>query len=62
MRPHFVDSRFTDGGVVVSLTRRPAARPLPPGRFPVLISVRGLSRVRLEILGKLKKFSDLIGK
>jgi hypothetical protein len=36
--PHLLDSRFTDGGEVVSLTCRP---PLPTGRFLVLISVRG---------------------
>jgi hypothetical protein len=37
--PHFLDSRLTDGAKVVSLTRR---LPLtPPGRFLVLISVRG---------------------
>jgi hypothetical protein len=35
--PHFTDSRLTDGGEV-SLTRRP---PLTPGKFLVLISVRG---------------------
>jgi hypothetical protein len=27
--PHFLDNRPTDGGEVISLTRR---RPLPPGR------------------------------
>jgi hypothetical protein len=32
--PHFLDNRFTDGGEVVSLTRRP---PLPPGKFMVLV-------------------------
>jgi hypothetical protein len=31
--PHFLDSSLTDGGEVVSLTH--------PGRFLVLISVRG---------------------
>jgi hypothetical protein len=52
--PHFLHKRLTDGGDV-SLTRRP---PLPPGRFPVLISVRGWvdprALVRLEGLGQLK--------
>jgi hypothetical protein len=38
MLPHFLDNRLTDGGEVVSPTRRPS---LPPGRFLVLISVRG---------------------
>jgi hypothetical protein len=32
--------RITDGGEIVSLTRQPAAL-YPPGRFLVLISVRG---------------------
>jgi hypothetical protein len=37
--PHILDNRLTDGGEVVSLTRR---RPIyAPGRFLVLISVRG---------------------
>jgi hypothetical protein len=36
--PHFLDNRLTDGGEVVSPTRRPL---LPPGRFLVLIYVRG---------------------
>jgi hypothetical protein len=35
---HFLGSRLVDGGKVVTLTRR---RPLPPGRFLVLIPVRG---------------------
>jgi hypothetical protein len=37
--PHFLDNRLTDGGEVVSLTRRPPFT--PRGRFLVLISVRG---------------------
>jgi hypothetical protein len=37
--PHFLDNRLTDGGEVVSPTRRPPFT--PPGRFLVLISVRG---------------------
>jgi hypothetical protein len=36
--PHFLN-RLTDGGKVVSLTRRPPFT--SPGRFLVLISVRG---------------------
>jgi hypothetical protein len=35
---HCLDNRLTDGGKVVSHTCR---TPLPPGRFPVLISVNG---------------------
>jgi hypothetical protein len=38
--PHFLDNRLTDGGEVVSLTRWRAAL-YRPGRFLVLISVRG---------------------
>jgi hypothetical protein len=37
---HFLDNRLTDGVEVVSLTRRPPSL-YPPGRFLVLISVRG---------------------
>jgi hypothetical protein len=33
---HFLDSRLTDGGEVLR-----AGRSLPPGKFLVLISVRG---------------------
>jgi hypothetical protein len=55
--PHFLDSRITDGGEVVSLTRRP--RFIPNKNFLELISVRGW--VRLEGLGKLNTFNDLIG-
>jgi hypothetical protein len=55
--PHFLDNRLTDDGKVVSLMRRPPFT--PPGRFLVLISVRGRvdprAIVQLEGLGKLKK-------
>jgi hypothetical protein len=37
--PHYLDNRLTDGGKALSLTRRPPFT--PPGRFLVLISVRG---------------------
>jgi hypothetical protein len=36
--PHFLDNRLTDGGEVV---RHAPATLYPPGRFLVLISVRG---------------------
>jgi hypothetical protein len=53
---HFLDNLLTDGGEVASITRRPL---FTPGRFLVLISVRGRvdSRaiVRPEGLGKLEK-------
>jgi hypothetical protein len=54
---HFLDNRLTDGGEVVS--------PLPPGRFLVLIYVRGRvdPRViaRLEGLGQLKNPMTSLG-
>jgi hypothetical protein len=54
--PPFSDIRHTDGGKVVRPTRRPL---FTPGRFLVLISVRGRvdtrAIVRLQILSKLKK-------
>jgi hypothetical protein len=50
-----LDNRLTDDGEVVSLYT-PAGRPFPPGRFLLLLSVRGWvdSRVtvRLEELGQ----------
>jgi hypothetical protein len=55
LRTTVLQNRLTDGGDIVSLMRR---RLLPPGRFPVLISVRGWvdpkSIVWLEGLVKLK--------
>jgi hypothetical protein len=52
--PHFLQNRLTDSGEVVRLTRRTF---FTPGRFLVLISVRGwvdsMTIVRLEELGQL---------
>jgi hypothetical protein len=35
--PHFVDSRFTDGGKVVSLTRRPPFTPQDDSWYSFLL-------------------------
>jgi hypothetical protein len=63
--PHCLDNWLTDGGEVVSLTRRPRSTPQKHFffLFLVLISVidpRAQGLVWLEGLGKLKKFNDLI--
>jgi hypothetical protein len=51
--------------MAVRLSAPRTGHPLPTGRFPVLIYVRGWvgprAIVRLEGLGQLKKFNDLIG-
>jgi hypothetical protein len=57
---HFLHSRLPDGGEV-SLTCR---HPLPPGRFLVLISVRGWVDPRASAAGRIRsieKSNDLIG-
>jgi hypothetical protein len=41
LRFPYLYSRITDGGMAVSLARRPPTPPPPTGRFLVLISVRG---------------------
>jgi hypothetical protein len=65
--PHCLHSRLTNGSEVVGLTHRPRSTP----RINLVISVSGtqfcqrLSKLqgllRLEGLGKLKKFSDHFG-
>jgi hypothetical protein len=47
--------------MAVRLSALRAGQPLPPGRFLVLISVRGKATVRLEGSGKLNQFNDLTG-
>jgi hypothetical protein len=60
--PHFLGNRFTHGVEVVSLS---AGCRLPPGRFLVLISIRGWvdprATVWLDGLGKFNKSNYLIG-
>jgi hypothetical protein len=62
--PHFLDNRLTDGGEVVSPTRRQAAL-YPPGTFLVLTYIKRLSRPQCpSAAGRIKsteKFSELIG-
>jgi hypothetical protein len=64
--PHFLYNRLTDGIDIVRHTlRAPLTPPPPPGRFLVLISVRGCvdptAIVRLEVLGQFEKNNDLVG-
>jgi hypothetical protein len=61
--PHFLDNRLTDGGEVVSLMRRTLFTPQKDSRYSFLLEAESTPRaiVRLEGLGQLKKFSDLIG-
>jgi hypothetical protein len=51
--------------MAVRMSALRAGRPLPPGRFPVLISVGGSvdpgTIVRLEGYGQFKKCNDLVG-
>jgi hypothetical protein len=56
--PHFLDSRLTDEGEVVSLTRRP---PSTPGRFLVLISFICWDHSATRRIISIEKSSDLIG-
>jgi hypothetical protein len=61
--PHFLGNPVTDGGKVVSLTRRPSFTPQEYSRCSFLLEAKFTHRaiVRLEVLGKLKKSNDLIG-
>jgi hypothetical protein len=64
--PHCIDNQLTEGGIVVSPTHRPRSTPqkyyfsASGTNFCYRLSKpQGL--VRLEGLGKLKKFNHLIG-
>jgi hypothetical protein len=61
--PNFLENRFTDGGKIVSLMRRPPFT--TQGRFLVLISVRRLKRPQghnaAAMIRSIEKSSDLIG-
>jgi hypothetical protein len=52
MLPHFLDSGLTDGGEIVSLTRRPHLYPQEDSWYPFLLEA---GRVR-----SIEKFNDLI--
>jgi hypothetical protein len=54
MLPHFLDNRLTDGGEIVSLTRRTRFNSFVRG----WVNLR--AAVRLEGLGKMKKLNDVI--
>jgi hypothetical protein len=60
---HFLDSRLTDGGEVVSLMHRTPAT--PPRRFLIKFSGRDLNQLQGKSgpgrIGSIKKSSDLIG-
>jgi hypothetical protein len=59
--PHFID---TYGGEAVSLTHRPSFTLYPPGRFPVLISVKGSVTPGHSAAGRIRSIeesSNLIG-
>jgi hypothetical protein len=54
--PHFLDNRLTDGGEVVSLTRRPALTRQEDSWYSFLLEAESSpwAIVRLEGLGQLK--------
>jgi hypothetical protein len=56
--PYFLESLLTDGGEV-SASR--VSRPLPPGRFLVLISVTGQGHSAAGRIRPTEKANDLIG-
>jgi hypothetical protein len=60
---YHLDTRLTDGGEVVSLTRR--QRSTPHKHFMALVSVRGginpRAMARLEVLSRLKKNPRALG-
>jgi hypothetical protein len=59
--PHLLDTRITDGGEVVSLTRRPAGlNPQKDSRYPFMLDAGGHSAAG-RIMST-EKSSDLIGK
>jgi hypothetical protein len=62
--PHCLDNRLTEGGKIVSRTRRPRSTPQKPCLM-LLILIHRLSKpqglLRLEEIDKFKKCNDLIG-
>jgi hypothetical protein len=46
--PHFLDNRLTDGGEIVSLTRRPNLYPIEDSWYSFLLEAESRAIVRLK--------------
>lgn len=54
--PYGLENRFTNAGAIVSLTLR---RPLPPGNFLIVISVRGCEPESHNAAGKIRSIENI---